>query len=74
MLTGDLVLLEPLLAQDHDALQEAAADGQLWNLSYTHVPRPEQMRFAIQDCLARQAAGTLCPSRFDSAAPVALSA
>jgi hypothetical protein len=42
MLTGDLVLLEPLLAQDHDALQEAAAAGQLWNLSYTHVPRPEQ--------------------------------
>ncbi len=61
MLTGDLVLLQPLLAQDHDALQEAAADGQLWNLSYTHVPRPEQMRFAIQDCLARQAAGTLVP-------------
>jgi len=61
MLTGDLVLLEPLLAQDHDALQEAAAAGQLWNLSYTHVPRPEQMRFAIQDCLARQAAGTLVP-------------
>ncbi len=74
MLTGDLVLLEPLLAQDHDALQEAAADGQLWNLSYTHVSRPEQMRCAIQDCLAKQAAGTLCPSRFDSAAPVAPSA
>ena len=61
MLTGDLVFLEPLLAQDHDALQEAAADGQLWNLSYTHVPRPEQMRSAIQDCLAGQAAGTLVP-------------
>jgi len=54
-------LLEPLLAQDHDALQEAAANGQLWNLSYTHVPRPEQMRSAIQDCLAGQAAGTLVP-------------
>jgi len=61
MLTGDLVLLEPLLAQDHDAPQEAAADGQLWNLSYTHVPRPEQMPSAIQDCLAGQAAGTLVP-------------
>ena len=47
MLTGDLVLLEPLLAQEHHALQEAAADGQLWNLSYTHVPRPEQMCCAI---------------------------
>jgi len=61
ILTGDLVLLEPLLVQDHDALVEAAADGHLWTLTYTRVPRPEQMRLAIQDCLAKQAAGALAP-------------
>lgn len=61
VLTGDLVRLEPLLAQDHDALVEAAADGQLWALSYTRVSRPDHMRLAIQDGLVKQAAGALMP-------------
>lgn len=61
VLTGDLVKLDPLLAQDHDALVEAAADGQLWSLSYTRVPTPDQMLRAIEDGLAQRAAGALMP-------------
>lgn len=61
ILTGGLVVLEPLLVQDHDALVEAAADGQLWTLAYTRVPRPEHMRLAILDCLAKQTVGALAP-------------
>lgn len=38
-------------AQDHDALVEAAADGQLWTPSYTRVPRPEQMRLPVRTVL-----------------------
>lgn len=52
VLTGELVVLEPLQASHHDALVEAASDGQLWTLSYTRVPRPEQMRDSIANYLA----------------------
>ncbi|MEO6880539.1 MAG: GNAT family protein [Mycobacteriaceae bacterium] len=59
VLTGDLVLLEPLAAEHHDALVDAAADGQLWTLSYTGVPRPAEMRTQIEGYLARQQTGEL---------------
>ncbi len=59
VLTGELVVLEPLEASHHDALIEAASDGHLWTLSYTRVPRPEQMRDSIANYLALQAEGLL---------------
>lgn len=37
-LTGKLVTLAPLKREHADALIEAAADGELWNLWYTSVP------------------------------------
>jgi N-acetyltransferase len=43
-----LVPLQPL----HEAgLREAAADGELWNLRVTSVPRPEETRSYIQTAL-----------------------
>ena len=47
-LRGKYVTLEPLSENHHDGLVDAACDGELWNLWYTAVPRPEEMRSEIQ--------------------------
>lgn len=60
-LRGDLVVLDPLAPGDHDGLVEAAADGELWTLGYTYVPRPEGMRTAIDGFLSWQEQGTGLP-------------
>lgn len=57
-LRGKYVTLEPLSLDHHDGLVAAAKDGELWNLWYTTVPRPEAMRDAIENRLAAQEAGT----------------
>lgn len=46
-LAGELVVLEPLRHEHHDGLEAAAADGELWNLAWTRVPAPGQMRAEI---------------------------
>lgn len=51
-LNGELVTLEPLSEAHHDALVAASEDGRLWNLWYTSVPRPEDMRSEISRRLA----------------------
>jgi RimJ/RimL family protein N-acetyltransferase len=60
-LTGELVVLEPLLFEHHDELVAAASDGRLWELWYTSVPAPGGMRAEIHRRLAEQAAGTRLP-------------
>ena len=60
-LTGDHVTLEPLAHDHHDALVEAARDGELWNLWYTSVPAPEGMRAEIDRRLGLHRAGTMLP-------------
>lgn len=60
-LAGDLVRLEPLRPDHHDALVEAARDGELWRLTYTSVPRPEAMQAQIEQHLAARAAGSRLP-------------
>jgi RimJ/RimL family protein N-acetyltransferase len=60
-LVGDLVTLEPLSHDDHDGLVDAARDGDLWDLRYTSVPRPEAMRAEIDRRLALQDDGTMLP-------------
>lgn len=57
-LHGKYVTLEPLSMEHHDGLVEAASDGELWNLWYTSVPRPDGMRAEIEHRLAAQDAGT----------------
>lgn len=51
-LVGDVVVLEPLSHEHHDGLEAAAADGELWNLGYTRVPAPGEMRAEIDRRLA----------------------
>jgi RimJ/RimL family protein N-acetyltransferase len=60
-LTGNLVTLEPLSQEHHDGLVDAARDGELWNLWYTSIPRPEGMRAEIDRRLGLQDAGSLLP-------------
>ena len=60
-LAGDLVTLVPLSLDHHDGLVAAAQDGELWNLWYTSVPRPEAMRAEIDRRLGLQESGSMLP-------------
>jgi RimJ/RimL family protein N-acetyltransferase len=55
------VRLEPLAREHRDALAAAAADGELWQLWYTGVPRPEETERYIAQALAGQEAGQMLP-------------
>jgi N-acetyltransferase len=70
-LAGPHARLVPLLAAHHDALCEAARDGELWRLWYTAVPSPEGMAAEIERRLQLQAAGSMLPfTVFDAAGRV----
>jgi len=60
-LAGHGVRLEPLAREHRDALGAAAADGELWQLWYTSVPRPEETERYIAQALAGQDAGQMLP-------------
>jgi len=60
-LEGHGVRLEPLAAAHHDALEEAAADGKLWELWFTTIPEPGQTRAYIETALAGQEARHMLP-------------
>lgn len=60
-LKGAHVRLSPL-ARDHAAaLGDAARDGELWNLWYTSVPRPEDMLAEIERRLELRAKALMLP-------------
>jgi len=60
-LEGHGVRLEPLAREHRDALAAAAADGALWELWFTSVPRPEETERYIAQALAGQDAGHMLP-------------
>jgi N-acetyltransferase len=60
-LQGRDIRLEPLLPEHADGLSAAASDGQLWNLWYTFIPKPEETKDYIADALAGQQAGHMLP-------------
>jgi RimJ/RimL family protein N-acetyltransferase len=60
-LRGSHVTLEPLSQRHHDALVEAVHDGKLWELWYTFIPKPEEMRSEIERRLRLQSEGTSLP-------------
>jgi RimJ/RimL family protein N-acetyltransferase len=71
VLKGDHVTLEPLAFGHLDGLTAAVRDGELWDLWYTLVPRPENMLTEIERRLELQAKGDMLPfvvRRNDSAA------
>jgi len=60
-LSGQYAVLEPLTEKHHDDLVEAVKDGELWELWYTSVPKPEAMRVEIERRLELQRQGTMLP-------------
>jgi len=60
-LEGTHVRMEPLSTEHHDDLCESVCDGELWQLWYTVIPRPEHMENEIQRRLDEQARGSMCP-------------
>ena len=60
-LEGHGVRLEPVTDEHHDGLAAAAADGKLWELWFTVVPEPDQMRANIASALAGQKEGHMLP-------------
>ncbi len=61
ILNGERVELRPLDSSDRQALLDAAADGQLWNLKVTVVPGPETIDAYIATALQGRATGTVMP-------------
>lgn len=61
VLSGRQVRLAPLQSSDAQALALAASDGELWNLAYTTVPRPDEARAYVDRALAMQGAGEALP-------------
>ena len=60
-LSGTYASLEPL-TQDHlSDIQQAAADGELWNLFFTSVPAPENTRHWLDIALDMQKQETAIP-------------
>jgi RimJ/RimL family protein N-acetyltransferase len=60
-LRGRYVHLIPLAPEHCAGLAAAAADGELWKLWYTSVPKPEEMAAEIARRIALRAAGTMEP-------------
>ena len=60
-LTGHHVTLEPLAREHADGLALAAADGKLWELWYTSVPKPDAMPAEIGRRLDLRRAGSMLP-------------
>lgn len=60
-LEGYAIRLEPLSYEHQDGLARAAADGNLWELWYTSVPKPDQTHTYIGKALAGQKAGHMLP-------------
>ena len=60
-LRGDLVALEPLRRDHVDALEAAAADGDLWQLGYASVPAPGKMEAYVDMALQGHAGGAMLP-------------
>src|SRR5579883_2823738 len=60
-LDGHWIRLEPLRPDHAPQLAEAAADGELAELWFTTVPKPQDMAQAIQERLERYRNGTWTP-------------
>ena len=60
-LENEHVRLEPLTLDHVAALEQAAADGELWKLRVTYVPPPGAMRAYVEKALAMRDAGDSLP-------------
>ena len=60
-LEGFGVRLEPLTLEHADGLAAAVADGELWRLWFTWVPKPADVRAYVEQALEGQKAGHMLP-------------
>ena len=60
-LRGQRILLRPLQYSDAAALLDAAADGELWNLTVTVVPSASTIDSYLKKALDSREAGTVMP-------------
>lgn len=61
ILEGARVRLEPLEQRHAPDLRDGVADGELWRIWVTSVPRPEEVEAEIERRLALHAAGSMIP-------------
>jgi len=61
VLEGRGIRLAPLTGEDHAGLAAAVADGRLWELWFTAIPTPENMRAYVTDALNGQRDGHMLP-------------
>lgn len=61
ILERDGIRLEPLSPDHRDGLVTAASDGELWNLWFTSVPKPDEMLGYINDALKGHRDGHMLP-------------
>lgn len=60
-LEGKHVLLRPMMREDGAAIVEAASDGRLWELFYTHVPSSDEIETWLDTAMAQKAYGRSMP-------------
>ncbi|MGZ3242124.1 MAG: GNAT family N-acetyltransferase [Burkholderiaceae bacterium] len=60
-LKGQYATLEPLTPEHCDELKIAVADGELWKLWYTFIPKPQDMPAEIERRLGLQTQGNWVP-------------
>ena len=60
-LERDNIRLEPLTMEHRDEIARAASDGELWNLFFTAVPRPEQTKRWLEMALEGQSQKHMLP-------------
>ncbi|MBV9671611.1 MAG: GNAT family N-acetyltransferase, partial [Verrucomicrobia bacterium] len=53
------IRLEPLALDHHDGLVAAASDGNLWELWFASVPKPQEVKAYIAKALEGQEAGNM---------------
>jgi RimJ/RimL family protein N-acetyltransferase len=61
VLEGRGIRLEPLGEAHEEPLSAAAADGRLWELWFTSIPRPGDMRGYVEEALKGQREGHMLP-------------
>jgi len=55
------IRLEPLSLEHCEGLKAAAADGKLWELWFTTVPKPEETQTYVENALKGQKSGDMLP-------------
>ena len=60
-LEGHGIVLQPMRIAHAEGLRNAAADGELWNLTFTSVPEPGQETAYIEAALKGQQEGHMLP-------------